>query len=223
MDRKVIVTNDGSSTLYVAELDEHYHSIHGAVQESRHVFIESGLKEVLKTGQNQISVLEMGFGTGLNFMLSIEECLKCNIKLEYTGIEKYPLDENEWEMLNYSVIFPEKIISLFSFLLFNNQEDSSFNQNNKVNIDLLVRDFREYTPNKEYDIVYFDVFSPVVQPELWSVEIFKKMYNCLRRNGILVTYCAKGQVRRDLESVGFVVERLPGPPGKREMIRAIKQ
>ena len=218
MKLKLITSKDGSHTLWREDIKEHYHSTHGAIQESLHVFISKGLKDVSKSKQN-ISILEIGFGTGLNaFLTSITN--DCNIS--YTGIEAYPIIEEVINQLNYPSQIKQKEI-----------------QNNFKKIHLAPwEEFSEITPGfhlkkiegtiqainleKEYDLVYYDAFGPVYQSEMWDISIFKKIYNAMNIGGVFVTYCAKGQVRRDLQSIGFIVERLQGPPGKREMLRGRK-
>ncbi len=214
-------TLDGSQTLYFAELDEHYHSTFGAIQESQHVFIKAGFKQCL---QSDIRVLEIGFGTGLNCYLTLLAGLESGKKVWYRTIEKFPLPEEVWEKLKYSHQLPDGNSEWFP-LIHQAQWDSDVEIHpqfilHKVETDLLVM---EWDKLPFVDLVYFDAFSPVKQPELWSPAIFEKIYDRMNSNGILVTYCAKGVVRRILQSVGFVVERIPGPPGKREMIRATKR
>jgi tRNA U34 5-methylaminomethyl-2-thiouridine-forming methyltransferase MnmC len=212
-------SNDGSSTLYNVDLDETYHSVHGAIQEAEHVFIEMGLKQVLKN-KIDISILEIGFGTGLNALLSINQIIRKEIvKVNYTGVEKYPIEESNWRAVNYPEIlgggdYFEKMHLLPWEVL--SPVQSNFHLK-KTKLDILT--FRD---SDKYDIIYFDAFSPTSQPELWCKDVFQNMFDSLKNNGVFVTYCAKGQVRRDLQSVGFKMERLPGPPGKREMLRGTK-
>ena len=218
---KLKSTADGSSTIYNELLDEHYHSIHGARQESLHVFIKMGLSYFLQSNplKNEYSILELGFGTGLNCILSLLHNFSSEKKIYYNTIEPYILNLDTIKNLNFNLsendlIFFEKIH------LLNWEKEHEVHHNfflSKFNTD-----FNSFKTNDSYDIIYFDAFAPRKQPNLWNIEVFKKIYNLINKNGILVTYCAKGQVRRDLESVGFNVERLVGPPGKREMLRAIK-
>ncbi|MBL4653942.1 MAG: tRNA (5-methylaminomethyl-2-thiouridine)(34)-methyltransferase MnmD [Flavobacteriales bacterium] len=207
-------TKDGSNTLYVERLDEHYHSVHGAVQESQHIFIEQGLKQVLLNNSTP-SILEIGFGTGLNCLLTFRN----TSGVSYTGIEKYPVSTEQALKLEYAIDEAElKIVQQIHEINFNKRLIFSGNSLLKLNNDVITFEFEK----EEYDLIYFDAFSPESQPELWVETIFKKMYSALKAGGILVTYCAKGVVKRRLKSVGFTIENPPGPPGKREITRATK-
>jgi len=216
----IIKTADGSDTLFVAELDEHYHSTFGAVQESLHVFIEAGLH--IKN-ESPLTIFEVGFGTGLNAFLTYIDTFKSGQSIRYITIEKYPVPRNTWELLNYP-----KLLSKDNSDIFRAMHLSRWNE--KVNIaenfeltkiynDLTVFDF-DLQPL--FDLIYFDAFSPEKQPELWETAIFKKLYSNTAPFGKLVTYCAKGSVRRALQASGYNTERIPGPPGKREILRASK-
>ncbi|MCX6219709.1 MAG: tRNA (5-methylaminomethyl-2-thiouridine)(34)-methyltransferase MnmD [Bacteroidia bacterium] len=213
-------TLDGSQTLYLGELDEHYHSTFGAIQESQHVFIQAGFKQC---PQSDIRVLEIGFGTGLNCYLTLLAGLGLGKKVWYSAIEKYPLPEIVWGKLEFCYHFPDSNPEWYSLI-----HQAPWNCEaeiqprfilHKIESDLLGMGWDKLPL---VDLVYFDAFSPEKQPELWNPSIFEKIYDRMNSNGILVTYCAKGVVRRTLQSVGFGVDRIPGPPGKREMIRAIK-
>lgn len=220
MKIEVVRTLDGSSTLYLEEIGEHYHSTFGAVQESRHVFIDAGYN---RCNSLEISILEIGFGTGLNCFLTLLECLESQKHVRYFALEKYPLDREIWSQLAFGKENEEDHVRLFSLL-----HESPWNRDvtihprfrlNKIHDDLLSwKDVKL----PMFDIVYFDAFSPEKQPELWASPVFEQIYHKMKENGILVTYCAKGDVRRRLQSIGFRVERIPGPPGKRQMIRAVK-
>lgn len=212
-------SNDGSSTLYNVDLDETYHSVHGAVQEAKHVFIEAGLK-VLVPSQTNVSILEIGFGTGLNALLTINELRKhpC-VKLYYTGVEKYPVTQEMWKAVNYPDLLGGKEFFEKMHLA---QWEMAQSIDANFNLIKTVQEILKFKDHNKFDIIYFDAFSPTSQPELWCLEVFQNMYDSLKLNGVFVTYCAKGQVRRDLQSVGFEMERLPGPPGKREMLRGRK-
>jgi tRNA U34 5-methylaminomethyl-2-thiouridine-forming methyltransferase MnmC len=216
MQRKIIQTADGSSSLYVPELNEHYHSTHGAIQESMHVFINTGFKQI---SQSNIKIFEMGYGTGLNFLLSYIHAQ--NKKLEYHCIEAYPLEKELVEQLNYTSELNLKEEDLLAFQAFHRIE-STVVLNDHFSVIKSNCILKDYMPPTLFDLIYFDAFSPDIQPELWSVEVFQKMFGMLNPGGILTTYCAKGIVRRAMQSSGFVVERLPGPPGKREILRATK-
>jgi tRNA U34 5-methylaminomethyl-2-thiouridine-forming methyltransferase MnmC len=211
--RKVITTNDGSSSVFIEELDEHYHSIHGAIQEAIHVFLRMGLDHVK---EEPVHILEVGFGTGLNCLLTS----LTNRKVFYHGIEAYPIGSDLISSLNY-VNEIENSEQLFSKIHDANWGlEESINENftlfkHKVRLE-------EVELESKYNLIYFDAFGPRAQGELWHVDYFRKIYEALKPGGIFVTYCAKGQVRRDLMEVGFTMERLPGPPGKREMLRGVK-
>ena len=219
MKRKIITTGDGSKTIQIEEWDEQYHSLHGAVQEAYHVFIDHGLKHVLRP---KIDILEIGFGTGLNALITLAEAQKENKKITYCGVEKYPVSVSEVNQLNYCETLG------FSDLqdAFEQMHYSDWQQKITIHKDFVLvkkqQDFCEINDKNAFDLIYFDAFGARVQPELWTVEIFKKMFKALRSKGVLVTYAAKGSVRRAMQEVGFLVERLPGPPGKREMLRATK-
>ncbi len=222
MNRKVVISNDGSSTIFWKEMDEHYHSIHGAIQESRHVFIDAGLKFFSK---KKIDILEIGFGTGLNALLSYLEAKSINLNIHFSSIELYPLSLDKIELLNYADIMLtdkvdcKKILKKLHCVSWNREVviDNCFSLK-KMQMDIV-----DFDKKNEYDLIYFDAFAPSSQPELWTREVFLSMFNALKeKGGVLVTYCAKGQVKRDLKSVGFQVNTLQGPPGKREMIQAVK-
>lgn len=199
---------------------EQYHSKHGAIQEAYHVFIKSGLDLF----ENQeINILEIGFGTGLNTFITLIEFDKRNLKVNYTGVEAYPVSIEELNQLNYL----EELKSLSRKADFDLMHTSPWGDKVEIveNFNLKKEQilFKEISAIAEYDLIYFDAFGARVQPELWTVEIFQIMFNAMKSNGYLVTYAAKGSVRRAMQEVGFLVERLPGPPGKREMLRAKKQ
>jgi len=214
-----IKTRDGSYTLYISDLNETYHSRFGAVQESQHVFIKSGL-EFIKN--KNLNILEIGFGTGLNVLLSVIYQQNNNYpkKIFFDSIEKYPLTFKLVQDLNYtSDIKQSKWFETIHNCHWNDYceilKDKFYLR--KINMDLL-----DFNPDKKYDLIYFDAFAPDKQPEMWTKDVFTKLYENMNKNGVLVTYSAKGSVRRTMQSVGFEVERIPGPPGKREMLRAIK-
>ena len=199
---------------------EQYHSKHGAIQEAYHVFIKSGLDLF----ENQeINILEIGFGTGLNAFITLIEFDKRNLIVNYTGVEAYPVSIEELNQLNYL----EELKSLSRKDDFDLMHTSPWGDKVEIveNFNLKKEQilFKEISAIAEYDLIYFDAFGARVQPELWTVEIFQIMFNAMKSNGYLVTYAAKGSVRRAMQEVGFLVERLPGPPGKREMLRAKKQ
>lgn len=231
MKREIIITSDGSTSIHLPDWNEQYHSKHGAIQEAYHVFIKAGLEkfyddflvEVDKNKFDEISILEIGFGTGLNAFITFLEAQKKNLKVDYIGVEAYPVLDDEIQKLNY--------VSELKAL----KNKSEFEQMHQVSWDVKhqISDTFKLTKRKQFfeniddenrfDIIYFDAFGATNQPELWTESIFKKMYHALKIEGVLTTYSAKGSVRRALQSVGFTVERLEGPPGKREMLRAIKK
>lgn len=220
MKREIITTGDGSKTIQIMDWQEQYHSKHGAIQEAYHVFIKSGLDLF----ENQeINILEIGFGTGLNAFITLIEFDKRNLKVNYTGVEAYPVSIEELNQLNYL----EELKSLSRKDDFDLMHTSPWGDKVEIveNFNLKKEQilFKEISAIAEYDLIYFDAFGARVQPELWTVEIFQIMFNAMKSNGYLVTYAAKGSVRRAMQEVGFLVERLPGPPGKREMLRAKKQ
>ncbi len=220
MKRIIKITDDGSSTIYVPELNEHYHSTFGAVQESRHVFINAGLLALKK---ETIRILEIGFGTGLNALLSFLEAEHFK-SIAYLGIELYPLDWQFIEKLRFDkyLKLTEEVNNHFS-KIHNTPWEQLVEISKNFTFLKLKTDFTEYNVSSAFDLVYFDAFAPQIQPELWTEIIFKKLFDAMNKNSILVTYCAKGEVRRNMQNAGFRINRLPGPPGKREMIQAIRE
>ena len=210
------MSDDGSHTLFVPELNEHYHSVYGARTESMHVFIKSGLNRIEK---EKIRILEIGFGTGLNALLTALN--KNNKTVEYHSLEKYPLDSELENILQYSAEQDEQETKLFRTIHsspWNNMTEITPGFNLlKWETDLLTVEF-----TSKYDLVFFDAFAPDIQPEMWSESVFTKIFDSMNAGGILTTYSAKGVVRRTLQKVGFKVERIPGPPHKREMLRATR-
>lgn len=253
-NQKIILTGDGSHSMISARVDESYHSTHGAIQESEHIFIRAALEHRLhhstgtfdpsgndciereirsnaivhapEKGVLELRVLEIGFGTGLNALLACLAADRLHIKIEFQSLELYPIDLTITSQLNYSrqTNSPEN--------LFRELHASTWNEFHsltprfrlkKIQADFTVFDLqtlKDSTALKGFDVVFFDAFSPEKQPEMWTAEQFSPIFNCMEPDGILTTYCAKGQVRRNLQSAGFIVERLPGPPGKREILRA---
>jgi len=216
---EIRMTEDGSNTIFNPDTGEHYHSIHGAIQESKHVFIEAGFNH-LNADDSIIKILEVGFGTGLNCLLSLSAMVPLNRGIEYSAIEPFPLSRATVHELNYCRFdglaeFAEEFQKMHRFVEGTVQLNSGF-QLTKVNHRL-----QDIILNPDfYHLVYFDAFSADAQPELWQPEIFIKIRASMVSGGILVTYAAKGSVRRALQQAGFSTERLPGPPGKREMLRA---
>ncbi|MBX9734495.1 MAG: tRNA (5-methylaminomethyl-2-thiouridine)(34)-methyltransferase MnmD [Chitinophagaceae bacterium] len=255
MERIIQLTADGSHTLAIPAMEVSYHSKHGAIQESLHVFIQSGIYNTAIQNLQNIKILEIGFGTGLNAVLTAIEATKLNKTIFYASVEAYPLSSLEYQLLNYGEILNQQP-------LFNAIHEAEWNKMVMINahfqlckihkkLDELLNSAKNgeapsitptplpntyhlspityslspipysLSPNT-YNLIYFDAFAAVAQPELWTAEIFAHLYSLLTHNGILVTYCSKGIVRRTMESVGFTVEKIPGPPGKREMVSAVK-
>ncbi len=224
MKREIIITGDGSSTIHIPEWNEQYHSKHGALQEAKHVFIDMGLTPVSAREElTEISILEIGFGTGLNALVTYEAAVNLNKSINYVGIEAYPVALEEVEKLNFGSSYKEPVMSEFFKQIHGSNWKEQVEITESFKLTKQKKYFQDIADVELYDLVYFDAFGARVQPELWSVEIFKKMYTALKINGVLVTYAAKGSVRRAMLEVGFTVERLPGPPGKREMLRATKK
>lgn len=219
MKRELIYTQDGSKTIHLPELNEYYHSKHGALQEAVHVFIKNGFNEI---NQNIISILEMGFGTGLNAFLTLLEATKQNKSVSYTGIEAYPISFEEWQGLNYiEILNAQKFDEVYNKMYYCNWNIfTDISPNFKLQKKL--KRFEEIDFCEEFDLIYFDAFGYRVQPECWETSIFKSLNKALKSNGILVTYACRTIIKRSLEDAGFIVEKLVGPPGKREMIRAKK-
>lgn len=219
MERKIVTTADGSKTIHISEWDEQYHSKHGAIQEAYHVFIERGL-HLFK--EQKISILEIGFGTGLNALITFLEAPKRGLMVDYWGVEAFPVSFEELEQLNYvteldAQVFQEEFMNMHRC-----EWEKAFEISASFTLTKQKKYFSGIDAKNSFDLIYFDAFGARVQPELWTETIFEKMYTALHEGGFLVTYAAKGSVRRALQSVGFTVERLPGPPGKREMLRANK-
>lgn len=224
MKREIIKTADGSATIFLPDWNEHYHSRHGALQEALHVFIKSGFDHLLQKKEVEgIHILEIGFGTGLNALLSYYEAARKEVNIDYTGVEAYPVSEEELRALEYASLFTEKDASA----VFKALHECSWSRRTAISSFFTLQKqqmfFRDIKAENVFDLIFFDAFGPRVQPELWTEEIFAGMYRALRDEGVLVTYSAKGSVRRAMQAVGFLVERLPGPPGKREMLRATRK
>lgn len=219
MKREIIQTLDGSTTIQITDWDECYHSRFGAVQEAKHVFIKNGLSLF---ENKEISILEIGFGTGLNAFVTYLESQKWKLAINYVGVEGYPVSSEEVVSMNYvSELNAESERKIFEKMHNCNWEEKIVLRDDFV---LTKRNqfFADIEDIEIFDLIYFDAFGYNVQPELWSTAIFKKMYNSLKNNGVLVTYAARGVVKRSMIEVGFKVEKLAGPPGKREMFRAVK-
>ncbi|MEW7281065.1 tRNA (5-methylaminomethyl-2-thiouridine)(34)-methyltransferase MnmD [Aquimarina sp. 2201CG1-2-11] len=223
MRREIIVTNDGSKTIHLPDINEQYHSKHGAINEAKHVFIDYGLQHILaKNKHKSLTILEIGFGTGLNGFITLLESEKMEIPIGYTGVEAYPVTLDEARLMNY----PQTLNAMDKKAIFDKLHQSEWEHATEIVKDFVLikrkQLFEDITDQNCFDLIYFDAFGARVQPDLWTVDIFRKMYEAIRLGGVLVTYAAKGSVRRAMQEVGFEVERLPGPPGKREMLRATK-
>ena len=217
--RTVITTADGSKTLYMEAWNEHYHSIHGAIQEAYHVFIRSGLDELKASS---VHILEIGFGTGLNALISYIEADRRQLMIDYLGVEAYPVPYDQALEMDYTQSLRQESYQAIFEKMHLVAWDKAHLLSPFFKFYKRKQKFEELEDKNKFDLIYFDAFGFRVQPELWSVTIFTKMYAAMKVGGILVTYAAKGEVRRTMQAVGFQVERLPGPPGKREMLRARK-
>ncbi len=215
---KIIITEDGSHTIYVPELKEHYHSVHGAIQESEHVYIKNGFDQC---NSNPLNILEVGFGTGLNALLTALHNLNNSRKVFYTAFEKYPVDTKIIDSLNYHSFFGSQGEEIFKKIHMANWEEM-----NRIYSDFFLRkvkgDFVKDDIPDRYNLIYFDAFAPDKQPEIWTLDVFRKVAEASDKDTVFVTYSAKGEVRRNLRTCGFKVSIVPGPPGKRHIIRAVK-
>lgn len=220
MKREIITTSDGSKTIQIVDWNEQYHSKHGAIQEAYHVFIKSGLSLF---NNRSISILEIGFGTGLNALITLIEADKFNLSIEYTGVEAFPVLTNELKELNYISELQADAFQQDFELMHTAAWEKDIQLSKNFTLHKKQKDFEDIIASDVFNLIYFDAFGARVQPELWTVAIFTIMFKALKKGGILVTYAAKGSVRRAMQEVGFSVERLPGPPGKREMLRATKK
>lgn len=224
MKREIITTADGSKTIHIPEWNEQYHSKHGAIQEARHVFLKTGLTHFVTQypEQKEIAILEMGFGTGLNALLTFFETTKLAVSFNYTGAEAFPVSKEEALAMDY----PSQLQEDDAALIYKELHDSPWGKETQISESFRLtkreQKFEEITDVAAFDLVYYDAFGPRVQPDLWTETLFLKMYIALKSKGVLTTYCAQGAARRAMQAVGFQVERLPGPPGKREMLRATK-
>ena len=220
MKREIFITADGSTSINLPDWNEQYHSKHGAIQEAYHVFIKYGLDAFVEN--TKVNLLEIGFGTGLNCFITFLESEKRNLKINYNGVEAYPVTYKESKQLNYvQVLQAQKYIDAFDKI-----HGVSWEAYHKISTNFQLKKrqqlFEEITDKNTFDLIYFDAFGSRVQPELWTESIFQKMYDALKPNGILVTYSAKGSARRAMQKIGFEVEKVPGPLCKREMMRAVK-
>lgn len=220
-EQDIFKTQDGSHSILSRQYGVSYHSKYGALQETQHVFIEAGLyPQVLN--KNTLAILEIGFGTGLNALMTALEAQKKGLDISYEAIEKYPITEQQVDQLNY----PEVIDGANVKYIFNALHEASWGEESRITPEFSLKkvqqDIAEVAYEEQFDLIYFDAFAPTAQPELWGSDIMELMYRALSAGGSMVTYCAKGAFKRTLKSVGFTVEALQGPPGKREMTRAVK-
>lgn len=220
MKRNIVLTQDGSTTLQVEQWNEHYHSTHGAIQEAFWVFIQHGLDCFQK---QKISILEIGLGTALNCFITFLEHEKRGLTIDYQGVEAFPVDIEQALSMNYTEKLNAQEFAPIFEKIHLSQWGTPCGLSDTFSLTKRQELFEQISDIQQFDLIYFDAFGARVQPELWTKFIFEKMYNSLKKGGILVTYSAKGSVRRAMLEVGFEVEKLPGPPGKREMLRAIKK
>ncbi|MDZ4749879.1 MAG: tRNA (5-methylaminomethyl-2-thiouridine)(34)-methyltransferase MnmD [Saprospiraceae bacterium] len=215
-DVYIVTTRDGSDTLFSRMHNATYHSLFGAVGESKHVFIQHGLKTLVD--RPSISILEFGFGTGLNAFLAYLFAITTEKQTQYTGMEAYPIDSEVAQKLNYPqyLAFPEEQDIFLRMHLEDSFSSDSFHFRK-------LTDYAHILEDEKFDCIFFDAFAPGAQPELWEQPVFDKLFNLTTVGGCLVTYCAQGEARRRMEKAGYIVDRIPGPPGKREMLRAVRQ
>lgn len=220
MKRHLQLTADGSHTIQIDDLQVTYHSKHGAIQESRHVFIDAGIAYLHQMNiLSEVRILEMGFGTGLNALLTAIFSDQMDLRVKYHSIEAFPLTTDELSSLNYgSLLQQEAIFSLLHTAHWN----TATTIHPKFELHKHLCKLDTFITEEKFNLIYYDAFAPTAQPELWTIEVFQQLYQCLQTGGILVTYCSKGIVRRAMEAAGFRVTKLQGPPGKREMVRAFR-
>ena len=219
MKREIIITDDGSTTIRIPDWDENYHSTHGAIQEAKHVFIKNGLD--LFQNQDSISILEIGFGTGLNAFITFLETLNKE-KVNYVGVEAYPISTEEIAQMNYvTELQAAQYQEIFDKMHTSDWESKQIITDNFI-LTKRKQFFQDIDDKEQYDLIYFDAFGFPLQPELRSEVIFKKMYDALLPQGTLVTYACRSSIKNAMLTVGFSIEKLPGAPGKREMLRATK-
>lgn len=220
-ENRIFETQDGSHSIMSEEYGVSYHSRYGAVQESRHVFIEAGLHYKSLTNKD-ISILEFGFGSGLNALLTLLEAAKHKLNIQYTALEAYPISLEEAQTLNYPTLLNAEHAAPLFLQMHTCQWGDTIQVSPGFEFKKELRQFENIDYKDQFDLIYFDAFAPNAQPELWEKPVLEKAYNALKTNGIFVTYCAKGSVKRTLKELGFTLEAIPGPPGKREMTRCIK-
>lgn len=218
-----VTTGDGSKTIFNAEVGEHYHSKHGALQEAKHVFLRSGLQFFLeKENKLQVSVLEIGFGTGLNFVLTADYCTERKIQLDYCGIEAFPLRKEVVQEIGYDAYVSHHVWEDYMHQ-YSNALVEEAKVNNYVNLQIAYSKVLDFETSKSFDVIYFDAFAAIHQPEMWSDETLTHITKFLKPGGVFVTYAITGNLKRSMKALGFEIEKAPGAPGKREMLRAIKK
>ncbi len=221
-DNRIFQTQDGSHSIVSGRFGASYHSRYGAVQESRHVFIQAGLYPLMLV-KDELDILEIGFGSGLNALLSMWESIRRQFPVRYTAMEAFPVSQAEVQQLNFHEWLADFTTAKSAFLAMHEAPwDTWSDLYPTFRFKKVLEKFEELDAPQCFDLIYFDPFSPETQPELWTGEVLARMYAALRPGGVLVTYCAKGVVKRRLKALGFTVEALKGPPGKREMTRASK-
>jgi tRNA U34 5-methylaminomethyl-2-thiouridine-forming methyltransferase MnmC len=219
---EIITTSDGSHSLLNRELNETYHSVHGAVQESVHVFIKNGFDFLVQHADPEnVNILEIGFGTGLNALLTVQRTASLKTQITYTSLEAYPVAEETWSRLNYPSSAEMQAVFENLHRAFWNIEASVASNFKLMKLHQTLQ--QTTLGPASFDLVYFDAFAPSKQPEMWTLEMLGKVVDAMRPAAVFVTYCAKGQLKRDLRSLGLTVETLPGPPGKKEMVRAVRR
>jgi len=215
MKKNIIITKDGSHSLFVSDLNESYHSVHGSISEAIHVFIKNG---ILSHPKQNINILEIGFGTGLNTLLTLENIK--NRKVHYTSLEPHPISSEIYNKLNFHTLTNSNSETFLKLHTSDWEKEVSISE--KFTLCKTQTRLQNFISEKKFDVIYFDAFSPDKQTEMWTIEVFEKCFNLLNKDGFLITYCAKGIFRRTLKSAGFEVISLDGPPGKRQMTRANK-
>lgn len=215
-------TFDGSKTLFNKEVGEHYHSRHGALQESKHVFLNTGMRYFLeKSGIKRVEILEVGFGTGLNFLISADFCSENNIQLDYTGIEGFPLKQEMIVNTGYGEYIAHDLWDSFT-VQYEEAQKSVIQIGKSCTLKIEAEKMLDFNSKELFDIVYFDAFAAVHQPEMWNQESLKHISKFLKPGGVFVTYAITGDLKRTMKGLGFEIEKAPGAPGKREMLRAVK-
>lgn len=218
----IITTEDGSHSIHSDQFGVSYHSKYGAIQESLHVFIDAALRFKIQSNPASISILELGFGTGLNALLTLQESQKHKMVFNYETFEAFPIEIKTAEELNYLEMLERADLQDHFLQMHTCEWSTPIVINPTFNFTKHKKSFSEIDSSNLFDVIYFDAFAPNAQPELWEPALLEKLYKALKPNGVLTTYCAKGQVKRDFKKVGFEIQSIPGPPGKREMTRAIK-